>query len=125
MIPQKNNLNIIKKTMPSKTYDLNTGRILDGIDALKQAIILMLSVERYAHIIYSFRYGFECEGVYGGDIDYVKMVLQSYIRNALIIDDRINDVVDFECKQKADELQIMFTVKSIYGNIAAEKVVRV
>ena len=51
-------------SQPSRTYavDWQTGRVsgfVDGTDALKQAIYKILQTERFAHLIYSWNYGFE------------------------------------------------------------------
>ena len=57
-------------SQPSRTYAVNwqTGRVsgtVDGMDALKQAIYKVLQTERFAHLIYSWNYGFEANRLIG------------------------------------------------------------
>ncbi len=125
MIPKTNNIDLTIKTMPSKTYDLNTGQIIDEIESLKQAIFLMLSTARYKHIIYSWRYGGEFVGLIGKDMDYIKLELKRRIKEALTIDDRVKSATDFKFEHNDDDLLVSFTVNSIYGQIKANKAVTV
>ena len=53
-------LTLEDETQPSLTYalDAENGRIrgkVDGLEAVKQAVYLALSTERFAHLIYSWR----------------------------------------------------------------------
>ena len=55
-------LTLEDETQPSLTYalDAENGRIrgkVDGLEAVKQAVYLVLSTERFAHLIYSWNYG--------------------------------------------------------------------
>ena len=60
-------LTLEDETQPSLTYalDAENGRIrgkVDGLEAVKQAVYLVLSTERFAHLIYSWNYGAELDG---------------------------------------------------------------
>lgn len=117
---------------PSKTYKINdvndTERIygtIDGIEAIKQAIYLILNTERYEHIIYSWNYGIELANLFGKDKYYVMAVLEQVISEALLQDDRITDVIDFEFESEKNKIYCTFTVITIYGNINAEKTIEV
>lgn len=107
---------------PSRTYAINydTDRIsgyVDGLESVKQAIYLILSSERYEHIIYSWDYGVELLDLYGKPMSYVLSELPRRIKEALRQDDRINDVVDFEFEKHGNTLHTKFTVISEVGNI--------
>ena len=69
---------------------------VDDIDAIKQTIHLILSTERYEHIIYSWDYGVELVDLYGQPLSYVISELERRIIEALTQDDRIEDVINFE-----------------------------
>ena len=134
MIPtSQNNINDFTfQELPSKTYKINQlkdeQRIygnIDGIEALKQAIYLMLSVERYENIIYSWNYGIELSNLFGKDKYYVMAELERVITEALLIDDRINEVTDFEFDTNKNKVHCTFTVKSIYGDFTEEKTIEV
>lgn len=127
MIP---NINILTEEItevkyPSKTYKLNfeKNRIdgsTDDLDAIKQSIYLILSTERYQHIIYSWDYGVELLDLIGKPMPYVMSELPRRIKDALIQDDRISDVIDFEFKPNGKQLYTKFTVVSNVGNISTE-----
>ena len=129
----QNNINDFTfQELPSKTYKINQlkdeQRIygnIDGIEALKQAIYLMLSVERYENIIYSWNYGIELSNLFGKDKYYVMAELERVITEALLIDDRINEVTDFEFDTNKNNVHCTFTVKSIYGDFTEEKTIEV
>lgn len=116
---------ITEVNYPSRTYKLilNKDRIsgyTDDLDAIKQAIYLILSTERYQHIIYSWDYGVELLDLIGKPMPYVMSELPRRIKEALIQDNRISDVIDFEFKQQGKQLHTTFTVVSNVGNISTE-----
>lgn len=110
-------------TYPSYTYYVNrdTGRIVsmvDGADAMLQAIIKILSTERYFWIIYSWNYGVELNSLVGQDPNYTTSEIKRRTTDALMIDDRVNDVTNFAFYQtEEDDLTVTFTVNTIYGDI--------
>lgn len=128
MIPNINILTeeITKATYPNKTYNVEfetTNRIngfTDDLDAIKQAIYLILSTERYKHIIYSWDYGVELIDLIGQPIPYVMSELPRRIKDALTQDNRIDDVVDFEFERNGKKLHTKFTVISNVGSISTE-----
>lgn len=110
----------------SKTYALNVtkNRIInktDDIDAVKQAIYLILSTERYRYIIYSWNYGIELEDLFGGERYYVIPQLEKRITEALMQDDRIKSVSNFKFNINKNIYHITFTVETIFGNIDITK----
>lgn len=130
-IAQDYNLELVEEKVPSKTYRLSeeTGRIIgyvDDIDAVVQAIYKILNTERYKYIIYSWNYGIELLDLFGEPMSYVIPELETRIREALMVDERITDISDFECRIGDKRvLNVTFTVHTIYGQAEIEKVVQV
>ncbi|AZK48786.1 DUF2634 domain-containing protein [Paenibacillus lentus] len=116
------------ENQPTKTFKLNldknriVGKI-DEIEALKQAIFLILSCERYEHIIYSWNYGFESNDLIGKPIDFVMSEVKRRILEALLQDERITGVDSFEFNRNKKKLHVTFTVHSIYGDFTEETAV--
>lgn len=128
MLPEVNSFNndelvadFTEQVEPTNTFKLRdeTNRCygsVDDIEALKQAIFLMLSIERYDHIIYSWNVGFESKDLIGQPVSYVMSEVKRRITECLLQDDRINEVDSFEfeiLKKKA--LHVKYVAHSIYG----------
>lgn len=130
MVPQTNyditNLNVSE--MPSKTFALSGNKIIgtvDGLEAINQSIYMALSVERYEHLIYSWDYGVELEDLFGKDPSYVYPALKSRIEDALLQDDRILAVDEFNFVSNKGSVTAKFTVHTVYGDIEQEKEVSI
>lgn len=132
MIPSTNNAfltNLNIGVQPSKNYKMNfesntIGGTCDGLEAMHQVICKILNTERYQHIIYSWNYGIELLDLYGEPTSYVCSELQERIKEALIQDDRINSVDDFEFDlTEKRTVKVTFTVHTIFGELEEEKVV--
>ena len=131
MLPlnDKDILQINESTEPSSTFfiDFEKGRIsgfIDEKEAVKQAIMLILNTERYKFLIYSWNYGAELEALIGTHPDIVEDEAERLISEALLQDDRITTVYDFEFSRNRDTLLVNFKVDSIYGDIDVETEVR-
>lgn len=128
MLPQNNNLlnrGIEIQSNASKTYfiDIKNDKmkgITDGLEALKQAIYLILSIQRYDYIIYSWNYGIELKDLFGKPTTYACAVLPSRIKQALMQDDRIQNVYDFVTRAKGETVFVKFTVDSVFGMFEQE-----
>lgn len=121
------NIEITSIEQSSKTYRIKDNKIAgfcDGIEALKQAIYLILCIERYEYLIYSWNYGNELKGVIGMDKDMAESEFKRRIREALIQDDRIDSVDNFIFEYEKDSVLVKFTVFSIYGEFNIEKAVK-
>lgn len=92
----------------------------DGIDALKQTIYFILGTERYEYLIYSWDYGIELQDLFGKPMPYVIAEIKRRITEALTMDDRITDVVDFQFERNRELLHVTFSVVSTLGNIPTE-----
>jgi len=120
------NLEIVEEQQPSLTYgiDFDRRRVVgkvDGLDAVKQAVFLILQTERYRHLIFTPDYGCELEGLVGRDPLFVQSEIKRRIREALMQDDRIEDVTNFSIQFDGDNALVRFTVVSVFGNFEAEQ----
>jgi hypothetical protein len=112
----------------TKTFDINltkniVGGKIDGLSALKQSIYLRLSIEADQHIIYPYTYGLQTVDLIGKPYYYVVAVLPGRIKDALLKDDRITEVDDFEFEVDKNTIAVRFTVTTIYGAMKEETVV--
>lgn len=124
----ENDLDIEKVIESTKTYkiDFQKEKIIgfcDEVEALRQAIQLILSTERYEHLIYSWNYGSELKYLIGKDRDITESEIKRRVTEALMQDDRVNNVDNFIFKYDKDGVTVDFTVFSIYGEFT-ESVVR-
>lgn len=103
-----------------KEYDYVVGGNVDGVDALRQSIFLTLNVEADQFIIYPYTHGINTLDLIGKPIYYVMAVIPGRIKEALLQDDRITDVSNFEFESNKNTLVVKFTVHSIYGEVAEE-----
>lgn len=124
MIPS---IEILTKEITEPTYPNRTYRIAiehdrisgytDDLEAVKQAVHLILSTERYQHIIYSWDYGVELIDLIGKPMPYVMSELPRRITEALTQDNRIENVTDFEFTKLGNKLTTTFTVVTDSGNL--------
>ena len=126
MIPEVDDmLDFEVETEPSKTYslDIENGRIrgfVDELDAVRQAVYLILNTERYDHLIYSWDYGVELKELIGEPKEYAYPEIKRCITEALLQDDRITAVDDFEFESSLKSVHVKFTVYTIYGDMEVE-----
>lgn len=122
MIPLSNIGEYEIVSYPTKTYaiDWEKGRITDYIDeieAMKQAIFLALITERFDYVIYDHNYGITLKDLFGKDKYIACAVLERRIRDALSVDDRIVSLTDFEFEVARHSVHVIFTAKTIFGEI--------
>lgn len=107
----------------SNTYkfSFNEKRIngmTDGLSAVIQALYKILSTERYDFAIYSGNYGVELTDLYGKDENFVKSELPRRITEALMADNRVENVDNFHMEvspERADTLLVTFNVSTVEG----------
>lgn len=126
MIPNQNKNDITIIRQPSMTYDMtNPNRAIDQLDAMRQAVYLMLNIERYDNAIYSWNYGIELDNLIGKSKSYVYPEVERRIKEALLQDDRILTVRDFEFDSKGSAVTVRFTVNTLYGGFESEMTINV
>ena len=133
MIPQNGDdlrQDFVFTTLPSRTLKMDhdwktiTGTI-DQIQAVEQAVFLILTTERYQWLIFSWDYGVELQNLIGKDPEYCIPEIERRIREALLQDDRITAVENFEFELNKRKVLTTSTVISIFGNINVEKAVEI
>ena len=116
-------------TQPSKQHKMHLegNRIIgtcDSLEAVEQTVFKILNTQRYAYIIYSWNYGIELEDLFGQPVLYVCPEIERRVQEALLQDDRITAVDNFEFDvSEKRTVKATFTVHTIFGDIEAEKVV--
>lgn len=110
------------QSQPSLSWyiDKQTNRItgtVDGLDAVRQAVEVILNVERYRWQIYQPYSGMEWDGLLGQDPGYVGSELQRRIIDALTVDDRVTGISDYDYTINGNALSATFTVNTVYGSI--------
>lgn len=118
--------NVEFKSQTSNTYKLNIKKnnisgFIDEINAVKQAVYLILNIERYRYLIYDWDYGFEISDLIGQDIDIIQIEIQKRISDALKQDERITNVYDFIFKKTNKILHVSFSINTIFGEYTEEK----
>ena len=94
--------------------------VVDGIEAMQQAIYKALNTERFDYVIYSHNYGITLKDLFGKDRYIACAVLERRIRDTLLADDRITDVSGFEFKVYRHSVLVKFNVTTTIGQIAEE-----
>lgn len=136
---------------PSRTYrlDLDKGRILgmiDGQEAVRQAIRKAIITPRWKCLIYDNQYGSEIEAAVIQSMgratpEYVRAVVPGFIRDALRPDRRVMRVSHFvfaftpeekkelfpdlfePLKDEGDSVFISFYADTIYGTVKIDEVI--
>lgn len=115
------------ETQPSRTYALRfdgypcSGGKLDGIEAMKQAIFLILQTERFQYAIYSWNYGIELDALLGQTMTpYLQAKVAKAIEDALMADDRVLAVEQFSFEKGKGNLLVKFKVETTEGDIESE-----
>lgn len=130
MIPQTENdgltLDFEEAVEPTKNFKLilednRCVGFVDELEAMEQAIFLMLSVERYDHIIYSWNAGVEFKDLQGMPTAYVASEVPRRIRECLLQDDRITEVDSFEVTAHKKKVHVKYIAHTIYGEIPLER----
>lgn len=109
---------------PSKTYRLMGNRVVgmvDGKNAVLQAIELILGTQRWQHEIFSGDYGCELAELFGESGHSPEKEIELLISEALFEDDRITSIENFSVKYEGDTALISFTAVSRFGDIYVER----
>jgi hypothetical protein len=133
MIPQNNDdlkLDFQFGELPTNTFFLrisndNISGFADGLQAMVQAIYLILNTERYEHLIYSWNYGVELADLFGKPIPFCIPEIKRRITEALMQDTRITGVDEFTFDHSKGKIFTTFSVHTIYGTIEAERTLEI
>lgn len=109
----------------SNVYKNRINGYVDNLPSVEQSVYLILGTERYKYPIYSWDYGIELIDLFGKPIPYIIAVLPRRIKEALMVDNRISDVVDFNFDKKGSKLAVSFTVITNQGSFSTDLEVNV
>lgn len=115
-----------QNTQPSLTYKIDHKKnklsgTIDELEAVKQAVFLVLSTERDYSEIYQ-DYGIKTADLIGQEFSFVASELKRRIRETLVEDDRITVVENFTFSDSDDGLLVELDVISIYGSFHEQEV---
>ena len=121
VLPTGNLPDVTFQQKPDLTWgiDKTTNRIrgtVTGWEAVRQAVEIILNVERFRWQIYRPYSGMQWEGLIGQDPGYVASELQRRITAALTMDDRVRGISDFAYSVNGNTLSASFTVNTVYGD---------
>lgn len=112
-------------SLPNQTWSIDFERNLVGsnitdLAAIQQAAKIILSVERFEHLIYSDQYGIELLELFGESMPYAMSEIKRRVEEALMQDDRILGTENFEFTRTKRSLHVTFTVRTDIGSFDAE-----
>lgn len=115
-------------SMRTYALDLDTGEIggiINGESAIRQFIRKAVLTSRFRFSIYDDDYGCELDDLIGRDVsfEFLQTEIPRVVTEALIFDDRIKDVTNFDIQRESDKLYISFHVQLTDGNGLDDKVV--
>ena len=111
---------------PTKTFliDWNSHQIsgfADGLEAMRQAVEIILQNERFRWQIYTADFGSELEELVGEDYDFIISELPRRIRDAFSRDSRILSADNFVFSDgSGGKLVCSFDVHTVFGTISEE-----
>lgn len=116
--------------LPSKTFALHPNQEtlvghVQELEAVRQAIYVILNVERYAYLIHSWNIGVELADLMGRPVSFCLPEIKRRIAEALLQDDRITEVGGFAFAPTKGKVHVTFLVSTIFGRIQAEKEVAI
>ncbi len=118
---------VVASTTKSKNHKLDIRSLkvngyVEELEAMKQVIYKILNTERYKYVIYSWNFGIELSDLFGKPVNYVVPELRRRITEALVQDNRVLSVEDFEFdKSKRGIISVGFKVTTIYGVVESSK----
>ena len=93
----------------------------DGMEALKQSIHIVLSVERLEHVMYSPDYGQEFNAYLASQSeDYVVAIWPTLIKNTLLVDDRITNCAVTNVVREHGVLSCDINLNTIFGDVTVK-----
>lgn len=112
------------ETQPYREYGLDfetgqlTGKIVEGLEAVKVWVWLALQTPRYRYYVYSWNYGQEYEDLIGKGYsrDYILSELERMTEECLTVNSYITGIRDFLAEFKGEKVNIMFTILTDFGD---------
>lgn len=114
---------IIDESLPTNTFLVNDDAeqiagMNDGIEAMRQAVEIILTTKRFNYQIYSGNFGIELDDLIGEDPDYIESTLPERIRDAFSVDDRILREENYSFQVIGDKMLVSFNVVTVFGTFS-------
>lgn len=91
----------------------------DGWEAIRQAVEIIVNVERFKWQIYTPNFGTDYDGLLGTEPGYAASELQRRLEDAFLPDSRILGMKDFTWSFSGVSLSARFTVLTVFGDVAS------
>lgn len=113
---------VVFRDQPSLTWiaDPATNRLRgrgDNYEAVRQAVEVIVSVERFHWQIYTPNFGTDFSGLLGSDPGFVASELQRRLADAFLPDSRILGISDFSYTFNDTVLTAAVTVNTVFGPV--------
>ena len=125
MLPQSNidlSRGIVFQDQPSLTWiaDPVTNRLRgrgDNWEAVRQAVEVIVNVERFKWQIYTPNFGTDYDGLLGTEPGYTASELRRRLEDAFLPDNRILGIKDYTYSFKDVSLTVTFTALTVFGDV--------
>ena len=125
MLPQSSidlSQGIVFQDQPSLTWiaDPVTNRLRgrgDNYEAIRQAVEIIVSVERFRWQIYTPNFGADYDGLLGTDPGYAASELRRRLEDAFLPDNRILGIKDYAYTFRDVSLTVTFTALTVFGDV--------
>lgn len=113
---------VVFQDQPSLTWiaDPVTHRLRgrgDGYEAVRQAVEIIVNVERFRWQIYTPNFGTDLDGLLGNDPGFAASELQRRLADAFLPDSRILGISDFSYTFQDAALTAAVTVDTVFGKV--------
>lgn len=129
ILPQNNELPLFREfawdfKINDFVIDNNTNDlvVLTGNKAIEVWIYKTLMTDRFEHLIYSWDYGTSLINLVGQKFSrgYTESEAFRYVREALLINPYIVDVINNGVRFEMDDLRITVKVETVYGEVSVD-----
>ena len=125
MLPQSNidlSRGIVFQDQPSLTWiaDPAANRLRgrgDGWEAVRQAVEVIVNVERFKWQIYTPNFGTNYDGLLGTEPGYAASELRRRLEDAFLPDNRLLGIKDYTYTFEGVSLTVTFTVLTVSGSV--------
>ena len=89
----------------------------DGWEAIRQAVEIIVNVERFKWQIYTPNFGTDYGGLLGTDPGYAASELRRRLEDAFLPDNRILGIKDYAYTFRDVSLTVTFTALTVFGDV--------
>lgn len=113
---------VVFADQPSLTWiaDPVTNRLRgrgDNYEAVRQAVEIIVSVERFKWQIYTPNFGTDYDGLLGTEPGYAASELRRRLEDAFLPDNRILEIRDYSYTFRGVSLTVTFTARTVFGDV--------